>query len=344
MNDTRIREMTSRPDEAALADRLIGRLSHLATEKEPSRELGRFVTGSLSLTVSDGDLDRGRLSAALAEAEHRLGRGSQRATARPADVEDADVRRLRDLALFGLKGIAAYSRHAAMFGREDEGVYAFILRALGTLSRQATVEELTDLVFECGRMAVVAMSVLDEANLSASSERSEDQMLPLTDKIMAAVKAGRIRRFVVIAGCEGRHLTRNYFTQVALGLPRDAVILTAGCSKLRYVRNIKGEIAGIPRVLDAGACNDSYSLARIAMALRDAFDLTDVTDLPIAFDIAWYEQNAVAVLLALLSLGFRNVRIGPSLPVFLSEGVAQALIERFGLCGIGSADGDVRSA
>ena len=126
-------------------------------------------------------------------------------------------------------------------------------------------------------------------------------------------------------------------------LPSNAVILTAGCAKYRYIREVKGEIDGIPRVLDAGQCNDSYSLARIAIALRDAFGLDDVNKLPLAFDIAWYEQKAVAVLLALLALGFRNIRLGPTLPAFLSPSAVRALVEKFGLCGIGNVEDDLKS-
>lgn len=168
-------------------------------------------------------------------------------------------------------------------------------------------------------------------------------VLALKDKIVDAVKSGKIRKFVVMAGCDGRHQTREYYTRVAMALPPDAVILTAGCAKYRYIREVKGEIDGIPRVLDAGQCNDSYSLARIALALRDAFGLDDVNKLPLAFDIAWYEQKAVAVLLALLALGFRNIRLGPTLPAFLSPAVARTLAECFGLCGVGTAEDDVKA-
>ena len=172
---------------------------------------------------------------------------------------------------------------------------------------------------------------------------AHDQVLALMDKIVGAVKSGKIRKFVVMAGCDGRHQTREYYTRVAMALPPDAVVLTAGCAKYRYIREVKGEIDGIPRVLDAGQCNDSYSLARIALALRDAFGLDDVNKLPLAFDIAWYEQKAVAVLLALLALGFRNIRLGPTLPAFLSPAVARTLAECFGLCGVGTAEDDVKA-
>ncbi|MGD9706392.1 MAG: hydroxylamine reductase [Candidatus Delongbacteria bacterium] len=167
------------------------------------------------------------------------------------------------------------------------------------------------------------------------------QVLALADKIIEAVKKGAIKRFVVMAGCDGRHKTRSYFTEVAEKLPRDTIILTAGCAKYRYNKLDLGDINGIPRVLDAGQCNDSYSLAVIALELQKAFGLDDVNQLPLSFDIAWYEQKAILVLLALLYLGFKNMRIGPTLPGFLSPGIAEILIDKFGIKTIGSADEDV---
>ena len=482
-----------RPVTAGLMDELVARLEDLAAEKVPSLELGRFVTLSLFLTLTNANFDDERLKTAIAEAEHRLGRVCARKRPRAFDEPNADLRSLKELTLFGLKGVAAYCHHAAMLGREDEAVYAFILRALRELGGKRTAEELTQLVLDCGKNAVSAMALLDAANTAAygnpkmtrvnlgvgnrpgilvsghdlrdlaelleqtkdagvdvythgemlpahaypafrkyphlkgnyggawhrqqkdfadfggailmttncivpvmdayrgrifttgvagypgvphvadrkegrpkdfssvvacakrcpppkSLESGEvvggfahDQVLALTEKIVAAVKSGQIRKFVVMAGCDGRHATREYYTRLALELPHDTVILTAGCAKYRYIKDVKGEIAGIPRVLDAGQCNDSYSLVRIALALKDAFGLDDVNKLPLAFDIAWYEQKAVAVLLALLSLGFRNIRLGPTLPAFVSPGVARTLLERFGLCGIGGVDGDIKS-
>ena len=490
---TKVGVCGKRPVTAGLMDELVARLEDLASEKEPSLELGRFVTGALFMTLTNANFDDERLRATIAEAERRLGRVPARKRPCAFGDSDANTRSLKELVLFGLKGIAAYCHHAAMLGREDEQVYAFILQALKSLCKRATVAELTRLVLECGRNAVSAMALLDAANTAAygnpqithvslgvgtrpgilvsghdlrdlkelldqtadsgldvythgemlpahyypelrkyphlkgnyggawhtqqrdfaafggailmttnclvpvldtyrdrifttgvvgypgvphvadrkdgkpkdfsaviarakrcpppkALEQGEivggfahDQVLALKDRLVEAIRSGRIRKFVVMAGCDGRHATRDYYTQVARALPNDAVILTAGCAKYRYIKDVTGDIDGIPRVLDAGQCNDAYSLARIAMALRDSFGLRDVNDLPIAFDIAWYEQKAVAVLLALLSLGFRNVRIGPTLPAFLSPGVVQVLIDRFGLCGIGAADDDVRT-
>jgi len=155
------------------------------------------------------------------------------------------------------------------------------------------------------------------------------QVLALADKVIEAVKSGAIKRFIVMAGCDGRQKTREYYTQVAKELPKDAVILTAGCAKYKYNKLDMGDVCGIPRVLDAGQCNDSYSLAVVAMELQKAFGLDDINDLPISFDIAWYEQKAVLVLLALLSLGVKNIRLGPTLPGFLSPKIATALVEKF---------------
>ncbi len=168
-------------------------------------------------------------------------------------------------------------------------------------------------------------------------------VLSLADKVIEAVKAGAIKRFVVMAGCDGRMPSRKYFTEVAEKLPKDTIILTAGCAKYRYIKLPLGDIGGIPRVLDAGQCNDSYSLAVIALKLKEAFGLDDVNKLPLSFDLAWYEQKAVAVLLALLSLGFKNIQLGPTLPGFLSPNVAKVIVDTFGLHQTTNPDDDIRA-
>ena len=170
---------------------------------------------------------------------------------------------------------------------------------------------------------------------------AHNQVLALADKIVDAVKSGAIKRFVVMAGCDGRQKSRSYFTEVAETLPKDAVILTAGCAKYRYNKLDLGDIGGIPRVLDAGQCNDSYSLAVIALKLKEVFELDDINDLPISYDIAWYEQKAVAVLLALLHLGVKGIRLGPTLPAFLSPTVVKVLVENFDIKPIGEVQADV---
>lgn len=167
------------------------------------------------------------------------------------------------------------------------------------------------------------------------------QVLALADKVVDAVKSGKIRKFVVMAGCDGRAKSRIYYTDFAKALPEDTVILTAGCAKYRYNKLNLGDIEGIPRVLDAGQCNDSYSLALIAMKLQEIFGLDDINDLPIIYNIAWYEQKAVIVLLALLSLGIKNIHLGPTLPAFLSPNVVNVLVEKFGIAGIDSVESDV---
>ncbi|MDY7029405.1 MAG: hydroxylamine reductase, partial [Spirochaetota bacterium] len=169
------------------------------------------------------------------------------------------------------------------------------------------------------------------------------QVLQLADKIVEAVKSGAIKRFVVMAGCDGRHNSRSYFTEVAQELPKDTVILTAGCAKYRYNKLDLGDIGGIPRVLDAGQCNDSYSLAVIAQKLQEVFGLDDVNKLPLSFDLAWYEQKAVIVLLALLYLGFKGIRLGPTLPAFLSANVVKVLVENFDIKPIGDVKEDVQA-
>jgi hydroxylamine reductase len=422
-----------------------------------------------------------------------IGRGGWMETA------DEDVRSLKALVLYGLKGMAAYLEHAYALGRSSQELFSFMLRALGEIADDRLgAEKLTELVFETGRRGVEAMALLDEANTGAYGHPritqvktgvgtrpgilisghdlrdlhdlleqtrgagvdvyTHGEMLPahyypffskydnlvgnygnswwtqgseldkfhgpavftsnclvppkedqkkrifttgvvgfdgcshiadrpkggmkdfsavialaktcpppealeepeghtgmitggfahvqvaaLADKVVEAVKTGAIRRFIVMAGCDARQNSRAYYTDVARMLPPDAVILTAGCAKYRYIKLPLGDIGGIPRVLDAGQCNDSYSLALTALKLKDAFSLSDLNDLPLSFDIAWYEQKAVLVLLALLHLGFKNIRLGPTLPGFLSPGIAKVLIERFGIRGIGEAGADVRA-
>jgi hydroxylamine reductase len=171
---------------------------------------------------------------------------------------------------------------------------------------------------------------------------AHNQVIALADKVVDAVKSGAIKKFFVMAGCDGRFKDRNYYTEFAHALPKDTVILTAGCAKYRYNKLQLGDINGIPRVLDAGQCNDSYSLAVIALKLKEVFNLKDINELPIAFNIAWYEQKAVIVLLALLSLGVKNIHLGPTLPGFLSPNVAKVLIEKFGIAGVGTVEDDVK--
>lgn len=172
---------------------------------------------------------------------------------------------------------------------------------------------------------------------------AHEQVFALADKVVEAVKSGAVRKFVVMAGCDGRMKSRSYYEDFARALPRDTIILTAGCAKYKYIKLNLGEIGGIPRVLDAGQCNDSYSLALIALKLKEAFALQDINELPIVYNIAWYEQKAVIVLLALLHLGVKNIHLGPTLPAFLSPNVARILAENFGIGGIGTVDDDIKA-
>jgi hydroxylamine reductase len=405
--------------------------------------------------------------------------------------ENEDVRSLRELLVYGLKGIAAYAHHAAVLGFEDQPIYNFFSEALASTTREHSVDEMVGYVLKAGETAVATMALLDKANTETYGhpeitkvnigvrknpgilisghdlkdmqelleqtkgtgvdvythsemlpanyyptfkkydhfvgnygnawwkqatefdsfsgpilmttncitpvkdsykerifttgmagypgvkhiEDREDgkkkdfseiielakkcqppteieqgeivggfahnQVMALADKVVDAVKSGAIKRFVVMAGCDGRQKSREYFTGVAETLPEDAVILTAGCAKYRYNKLQLGDIGGIPRVLDAGQCNDSYSLAVIALKLKEVFGLEDLNDLPLSFDVAWYEQKAVAVLLALLHLGFKGIRLGPTLPAFLSPNVANVLVKTFDLKPVADVSGDV---
>ncbi|PWM45322.1 MAG: hydroxylamine reductase [Clostridiales bacterium] len=407
-------------------------------------------------------------------------------------TENEDVRSLREMIVYGLKGMAAYAEHAKNAGKENKEINNFIYKALAaTLDDPLSIEELVELTLKTGEYGVKVMALLDEANtgkygnpeitevdigvktnpailisghdltdLEQLLEQTQNtgvdvythsEMLPahyypafkkyknfignygnawhkqleefksfngpvlfttncivpprneeirsrifttgsagfpgckhicadkagkkdfsqiislakklpppqeietgkiiggfahnqvllLADKVVDAVKKGAIKKFFVMAGCDGRMKSREYYTEFALKLPKDTVILTAGCAKYRYNKLNLGDINGIPRVLDAGQCNDSYSLALIALKLKEIFGLDDINKLPIAFNIAWYEQKAVIVLLALLYLGVKNIHLGPTLPGFLSENVAKVLVERFGISGIGSTDDDI---
>lgn len=195
-------------------------------------------------------------------------------------------------------------------------------------------------------------AIIEQAKHCAAPEEIErgeiiggfahNQVLALADDIVTAVKSGAIRKFVVMAGCDGRMKSRNYYTDFAKALPKDTVILTAGCAKYKYNKLNLGDIGGIPRVLDAGQCNDSYSLAVIALKLKEVFGLEDINELPIIYNISWYEQKAVIVLLALLYLGVKNIHLGPTLPAFLSPNVAKVLVDNFGITGIGSVEEDLK--
>lgn len=409
-------------------------------------------------------------------------------------TENEDVRSLRELTIYGVKGMAAYAEHAHNLGHKDEEVFAFIRKALvATTDDSLSADELVALVLETGKYGVQVMALLDKANTSAYGnpritkvnigvrnnpgilvsghdlrdlkellDQTKDtgidiythsEMLPahyypafaeydhfvgnygnawwrqreefesfngpilfttncivppmgrasyadriyttgasglagsmhipdrkngepkdfsaviehakrcqppvaieegeivggfahaqvmaVADKVVEAVKTGQIRKFFVMAGCDGRMKERDYYTEFAKALPQDTVILTAGCAKYRYNKLPLGDIGGIPRVLDAGQCNDSYSLALIALKLKEVFGLEDVNDLPIAYNIAWYEQKAVIVLLALLYLGVKNIHLGPSLPAFLSPNVAKVLVENFGIAPMGTVEADM---
>jgi len=409
-------------------------------------------------------------------------------------TENEDVRSLRELTIYGLKGIAAYADHAHVLGKNDMNIFDFIMTSLAkTVDDTLSADELVALVLETGEKGVTAMALLDSANTEAYGhpeitevnigvrnnpgilisghdlkdleellvqtkgtgidvythsemlpghyypffkkfdnfagnygnawwkqntefesfngpilmttncitppkasykdkifttgnsgfsgvkhieDRKEgghkdfsaiialaktceapteietgkivggfarNQVMALADKVIDAVKAGAVKRFVVMAGCDGRHKERGYFTEVAEKLPEGTIILTAGCAKYRYNKLDLGDIGGIPRILDAGQCNDSYSLVAIALALKEAFGLDDINDLPISYDIAWYEQKAVIVLLALLSLGVKGIRLGPTLPAFLSPGVVKVLVENFDIKPISDVDSDIEA-
>ncbi len=414
------------------------------------------------------------------------------ATVGVLSTKNEDIRSLRELITYGLKGLAAYSKHANALLEDDEDVDAFIQKALAkTLDDSLTVDDLVALTLETGKYGVQGMALLDKANtetygnpeittvdigvrknpgilisghdlkdlemlleqtqgtgvdvythsemlpahyypffkkytnfagnygnawwkqkeefekfngpilmttncvvppaesykdrlwttgaagfpgckhidgeygkkkdFSAIIEQAKkcpapteietgsivggfahEQVFALADQVVDAVKSGAIRKFVVMAGCDGRQKSREYYTEFAKRLPKDVVILTAGCAKYKYNKLNLGDINGIPRVLDAGQCNDSYSLALIALKLKEIFGLDDINELPIAFNIAWYEQKAVIVLLALLYLGVKNIHLGPTLPAFLSPNVAKVLVDNFGIAGIGTVDDDLK--
>ena len=512
-----------KPDVAAMQDLLVyvtKGISAVTTAlrqegKQVSAEINHLITLNLFTTITNANFDKesieARIRTTLTEKEVLLaqiadpfglpeaakwnGSGNWEEKASTVGVlstENEDIRSLRELITYGLKGLSAYSKHANVLLKDDEEVDAFLQRTLAaTLDDNLSVEELIALTMETGKHGVSGMALLDKANTEAygnpeitkvnigvgtnpgilvsghdlrdlemlleqtqgtgvdvythsemlpahyypafkkypnfignygnawwkQKEEFESfngpilmttncivppkdsykdriyttgaagypgcthipgeigeqkdfsviiehakrcaapteietgeliggfahaQVLALADQVVDAVKSGAIKKFVVMAGCDGRAKSREYYTEFAKALPKDAVILTAGCAKYKYNKLPLGDINGIPRVLDAGQCNDSYSLAVIALKLKEVFGLDDINDLPIAYNIAWYEQKAVIVLLALLYLGVKNIHLGPTLPAFLSPNVAKVLVENFGIAGISTVEEDLK--
>ncbi len=509
---------------ATLQDLLIYNLKGIAylaeaemKKGEDISETAKFIIDSLFTTITNANFDNNRFNemitrsisikkglleksdiGKLPEAANWINSEKGEFEAKGSKVgvlstENEDVRSLRELLIYGIKGIAAYAHHAFILGYEDPDVYKFVIEGMASTLKDLTVDEMVGLVLKCGDTAVKVMAVLDKANTETFGNPeltkvnigvranpgilisghdlkdmeellkqtdgtgvdvyTHSEMLPanyypafkkyshfvgnygnawwkqgeefekfngailmttnciipvkdsyknrifttgmagypgikhipdrpkggikdfseviatakkcsspveiekgeivggfahaqvfaLADKVVEAVKSGAVKRFVVMAGCDGRMKSREYFTDVAQTLPEGTIILTAGCAKYRYNKLNLGDIGGIPRVLDAGQCNDSYSLAVIALKLKEIFGLSDVNDLPISFDIGWYEQKAVAVLLALLALGFKGLRLGPTLPAFLSPNVAKVLIENFNIKGTGDVKKDIEA-
>lgn len=512
------------PEVAGLQDLLIyvtkglsAVTSRLRAEgQEVAREVNHLVTGNLFVTITnanfDGEAIKGRLEetlqvkAALLEqladrdklpeaALWTAGTTDLAAKAKTVGIlaeSNEDIRSLKELITYGLKGLAAYLHHANVLGQEDESLDAFQQETLAALlDKELDGEALTALALKTGEWGVKGMALLDKANTSAYGnpeitkvelgvrnkpgilisghdlrdlemllEQTEgtgvevythgemlpahyypkfkkyrhfagnygnawwkqkeefeafngpilmttncivppkdsykarlfttgavgfpgcvhieekqgrkdfaplielarqcqppkeleqgqivggfahEQVFALADKVVEAVKSGAVKKFVVMAGCDGRMKSRSYYEDFAKALPQDTIILTAGCAKYKYIKLNLGEIGGIPRVLDAGQCNDSYSLALIALKLKEAFGLADINELPIAYNISWYEQKAVIVLLALLHLGVKNIHLGPTLPAFLSPNVAKVLVENFGIGGIGKVEDDIKA-
>ena len=519
---TRVGVCGKQPDVAAMQDLLVYVTKGLSAVTTALRaqgeavegEINHLITLNLFTTITNANFDKEAIEARirdtlavkeklLAQVEHKEqlplaalwdGTGSWEAKAAQVGVlstENEDIRSLRELITYGLKGLSAYSKHANALLQDDGEVDAFLQRALAaTLDDSLSADDLVALTMETGKYGVQGMALLDKANTQAYGnpqitkvsigvgknpgilvsghdlrdlemlleqtqgtgvdvythsemlpahyypafqkypnfvgnygnawwkqkeefetfhgpilmtttcivppqdsykdrlyttgaagypgckhipggigetkdfsaliehakkctppqeiERGEivggfahAQVLALADKIVEAVQSGAIKKFVVMAGCDGRAKSREYYTEFAKALPQDAVILTAGCAKYKYNKLDLGDIGGIPRVLDAGQCNDSYSLAVIALKLKEVFGLEDINQLPIIYNIAWYEQKAVIVLLALLYLGVKNIHLGPTLPAFLSPNVAKVLVDNFGIAGIGTVEEDM---
>lgn len=227
---------------------------------------------------------------------------------------DEDIRSLKAFIIYGCKGISAYADHAAILGYEEQEIYDFLMEGLAATTQDLSINELMEVLKRTGKCPPPVE--LEKGEIVGGF--AHHQVLALKNKIVEAVKTGKIKRFIVMSGCDGRHKSREYYTEVAKALPKDTIILTSGCAKYRYNKLDSGDIDGIPRVLDAGQCNDSYSLVIIAQKLAEAFDITDINELPLSFDIAWYEQKAIAILLALFHSGVKNLRRGPTLPGFLT--------------------------
>ena len=506
---------------AILQDILIYTVKGISVVAEKSgkidKEVGHYVAKALFTTITNVSFDDDRLmniikqglnlrdeiknkynvegdlhDSAVWNAETKKEFLKKAETVGVLSTENEDVRSLRELLIYGLKGIAAYVDHASILGFEDESVFDYLIEGMASTTKDLSVDEMIAKVMKAGEVAVNAMNILDKANtetygnpeisevtigvgknpgilisghdlkdieellkqtkgtgvdvythgemLPANyypafkkydhfvgnygnawwlqnkefvsfngpivmttnclvppkesykdrvfttgnvafpgvkhiADRKEDgvkdfsevialaktlpspteiekgsivggfaheQVFALADKVVDAVKSGSIKKFVVMAGCDGRQKGRSYYTDFAKALPQDTVILTAGCAKYRYNKLNLGDIGGIPRVLDAGQCNDSYSLVLIALKLKEVFELEDINELPIVYNIAWYEQKAVTVLLALLHLGVKNIHLGPTLPSFLSPKVVNVLVENFNIGGITNVDEDIK--
>ncbi|WP_289019051.1 hypothetical protein [Desulfobacter postgatei] len=255
-------------------------------------------------------------------------------------TKNEDVRSLRELLIIGLKGVAAYADHAAVLGCQKDEINDFIMEALASTTKDLSVDEMIAMVMKAGEIAVNTMALLDEANTTAYGNPEITEVNIGVGKNPGILISGHDLKDMeeLLKQTDGTGI--DVYTHGEM-LPKDTVILTAGCAKYRYNKLDLGDIGGIPRVLDAGQCNDSYSLAVIALKLKEVFGLDDINDLPISYDIAWYEQKAVAVLLALLFLGVKGIRLGPTLPAFLSPAVAKVLVEKFDIKPIGKVDEDI---
>lgn len=317
-----------REESDVLMDNLTDRLEDLADEKHESRELGRFLVQALaSLPVRGSEADLVRIRRTIAETERRLGYGWSSCRRIHRQVAAEDVRSLKELTLQGLCGVAAFARLAAAVGREDDEAYASVIRILRSLRDCQSVSRLMALALDCGQATVRAMDLLDEEDDQTPSFSSQR-------RVLESIHAGLVRRLVVMGACGDATRSDRCCVRTIRSFPQDVIVLIAGCSPLRYVR--EGEpsgngVVGVPHVLDAGRCDDSRSLVRATRALRDLAGDEEAQNLPLGFDISWHGQIGVCVLLALLALGFRDIRVGSTLPPFLSIGAGKALVERFGL-------------
>ena len=364
--------------EAGLQDVLTGALVGLARTCQtaaPTAKTYRTILEGMFTTITNVNFNT-TTTQAMIDKVHAEAAALSSTPAADYDMNqmwnaDEDIRSLKSLILFGMRGMAAYAYHALMLGKSSEEVDAFFVKGLSAIGEDWGMDELLPIVMETGKVNLTCMALLDEANTSTygtpvpttvpltvekgpfivvtginggstvTTGFGHGTVLSVADKVIDAVKAGAIKHFFLVGGCDGARPGRNYYTEFVKQTPADTVILTLACGKYRFNDLDLGTIGGLPRIMDMGQCNDAYSAIQVAVALAKAFDC-GVNDLPLTLVLSWYEQKAVCILLTLLSLGIKNIYLGPTLPAFVSKNVLNYLVENFNITPTSTPEADLK--